>query len=154
MSTTAKEPRTERDMTAGDAMSSPVATVPDSGTILDAWSVMNTCHVRHAVVVRGDHCVGVLDDRDLVEAWHLGPSALQATPIKRLLRDRTSCVLPNASLRQVAELMNHARVDAVPVVDTTGKLRGLVTAGDVVHAVSQHGLHASSERSISTANPA
>jgi CBS domain-containing protein len=50
--------------------------------------------------------------------------------------------------------MNHARVDAVPVVDTTGKLRGLVTAGDVVHAVSQHGLHASSERSISTANPA
>lgn len=128
-------------MTAHDVMSTPVATVPETGTIFDAWTVMVTCRVRHTVVVRGDRCLGMLDDRDLVAAWSDGPSALQATPVKRLLRQRTACVLPDAPLRQVAAIMNTSRVDAVPVVAADGKLTGLITAGDVVHAVSQHGLH-------------
>lgn len=131
----------QRDLTAADAMSSPVVTVPESGTIFAAWSVMIACKVHHAVVVRGDHCIGVVDDRDLVDAWQQGPGALRATPIKSVLRDRTSCVLPSTSLRQVANIMDSSRVDAVPVVDATGKLDGLITAGDVVHAVSRHGLH-------------
>lgn len=131
-----------RDITAADAMSAPVITVPESGTIFDAWTVMVTCHVRHTVVVRGDHCLGVVDDRDLVEAWHEGPGALRATPVKKLLRTRTSCVLPDTPLKEVAAIMNHTRVDAIPVVEPNGKLTGLVTAGDLVHAVSRHGLHA------------
>ena len=129
------------DVTAADVMSAPAVTVPDSGTIWDAWSVMINFRVRHAIVVAGDHCVGVIDDRQLVQAWQRGPSALRATPIKRILRDRTSCVLAAAPLQQVASLMNSQRVDAVPVVDTSGTLLGLITAGDVIHAVARHGLH-------------
>ena len=131
-----------RDVSAADAMSSPVVTVPETATIFDAWSVLVHCRVRHAVVVHGDRCVGVVDDRDLVEAWHRGPGALRATAVKALLRDHTSCVLSDAPLREVARIMNEARTDAVPVVETDGKLVGLVTAGDVVHAVAEHGLHA------------
>lgn len=137
-----RAPVDERDITAADAMSAPVVTVPESGTIFDAWTVMVTCQVRHTVVVRGDRCLGVIDDRDLVEAWHDGPGALRATPVRTLLRDRTSCVLPDTSLQEVAAIMNQARVDAIPVVEPNGKLTGLVTAGDLVHAVSRHGLHA------------
>jgi CBS domain-containing protein len=36
--------------------------------------------------------------------------------------------------------MNTNRVDAVPVVDESGKLLGLVTADDVVHAAATKGL--------------
>jgi CBS domain-containing protein len=131
----------QRDLTAADAMTSPVVTVPETATLFDAWTVMVSFHVRHVVVVRDDHCLGVLDDRDLVSAWNSGPSALQATPVRRLLRDRTSCVLTDALLSQVADLMNTSRVDAVPVVEANGKLTGLITAGDIVHSVSRHGLH-------------
>jgi CBS domain-containing protein len=133
------------DVTAADAMTSPVVTVPDSGTIFDAWTVMVTCQVRHTVVVRGDHCLGVIDDRDLVRVWSDGPSALRATPVKSLLRGRTCCVLADTPLQQVAAIMTEARVDAVPVVEPDGKLTGLVTAGDLAHAVSRHGLHADYE---------
>lgn len=132
---------TSRDLTAADAMTSPVVTVPDSGTIWDAWSVLINCRVRHAVVVSRERCVGVIDDRELVQAWQQGPSALRSTPIRALLHDRTSCVLPEAALSQVASLMNTERIDAVPVVDASGKLLGLITAGDVLHAVAQYGLH-------------
>lgn len=131
----------ERDITARDAMSSPVMTVPETATIFDAWAVMINCKVRHTVVVRDNRCLGVLTDRDLVEAWHAGPGALRATPVRRLLPEHTSCVLPGASLRQVAQVMNMTRVDAVPVVEADGKLAGLVTAGDVVHTVARLGVH-------------
>jgi CBS domain-containing protein len=130
------------EVNAADVMSTPVATVSDQGTIWDAWSVLISCRVRHAVVVSGSHCVAVVNDRDLVDAWQQGPSVLRRTPLRSLLRDRTSCVLPDASLSQVAELMNADRVDAVPVVDVHGELLGLVTAGDIVHAVARYGLHA------------
>jgi CBS domain-containing protein len=130
-----------RDVTAEEAMSSPVATVPETGTILDAWTVMVTCGVRHTVVVRDDHCLGVLDDRALVNAWHAGPGALRATPVKQLLSGRTSCVLRDASLRQVAQIMESAYIDAVPVVEPDGTLMGLITATDVLRTVSQLGLH-------------
>jgi CBS domain-containing protein len=132
---------TSRDLTAADAMSSPVVTVPDSGTIWDAWSVLINYRVRHAVVVSHEHCVGVIDDRELVRAWQQGPSVLRATPVRLLLRDRTSSVLPGAALSQVAALMNTEQIDAVPVVDASGKLLGLITAGDVLHTVAQYGLH-------------
>jgi len=132
----------DREVTAGEAMSSPVVTVPEGGTILEAWTVMVTFRVRHAVVVRGDHCIGVLDDRALVEAWESGPSVLRSTAVRQLIGQRTVCVLPDASLREVAAIMNTCQVDAVPVVRADGKLVGLITAGDVIHAVSEHGLHA------------
>lgn len=130
------------EVNAADVMSTPVATVSDQGTVWDAWSVLISCRVGHVVVVSGSRCVAVLTDRDLVDAWQQGPSVLRRTPIRSLLRDRTSCVLPDASLSQVAELMNVERVDAVPVVDIHGELLGLITAGDIVHAVARYGLHA------------
>jgi acetoin utilization protein AcuB len=122
-------------------MTSPVVTVPDTGTIWDAWSLIINCHVRHAVVVAGDHCVGVVDDHVLVQAWQRGPSALRSTPIRALLRDRTSCVLPDAPLSQVADLMNSERIEAVPVVDEHGRLLGLITPCDILHAVAHYGLY-------------
>jgi acetoin utilization protein AcuB len=133
-------PQSAHEVTAAEVMTSPVVTVPDSGTIWDAWSVMVNCRVRHAVVASHGHCIGVVDDRELVQAWQQGPTALRSTPIRQLLHARTSCVLPEAPLRQVAVLMNAERVDVVPVVDASGKLLGLITAGDVVHAVARLGL--------------
>jgi CBS domain-containing protein len=127
-------------LTAGDVMSSPAITVSDSATIWDAWSAMFTNGVRHGAVVRGAHCTGVIDDRRLIQAWQQGPNALRSTPIGTLVRVPTSCVVREASLRRVAKIMNVERVDAVPVTDPAGRLLGLITAGDVVHAVAQLGM--------------
>ncbi len=102
---------------------------------------MLTCRVRHAVVVRAGHCLGVIDDRALVEAWHERSSALRATPVSKLLRDHTCCVLPETPLQKAAAIMYRSGVDAVPVVEADGALIGLLTAGDVVHAVARHGLN-------------
>jgi CBS domain-containing protein len=133
-------PTDSHQLTAGDVMSSPAITVPDSASIWDAWSAMFTNGVRHVVIVRGAHCAGVIDDRQLIQAWQQGPNALRSTSISALVTVPASCVLREASLRQVARIMNVERVDAVPVTDPAGRLIGLITAGDVVHAVAQLGV--------------
>jgi CBS domain-containing protein len=131
---------TSADLRAVDVMSSPVATAPESSSLWHAGDLMIGLGIHHVVVVKADHCIGVLTDRDVLEAWHRGPAAIRSTPVGRLVAASTACVLPEAPLSQVASVMNVNHVDAVPVVDETGKLLGLVTAGDIVHAVATHGL--------------
>jgi CBS domain-containing protein len=129
-------------VTAGAVMSSPVITVAQDHSLWDAWTLMSSCGVRHVVVTISNRCVGVIDDRRLVAAWTQGPSPMQHTSLRSVLDQRTACVLPDASLSTVAEIMNSNQVDAVPVVDKTGKVLGLITAVDVVRAVARWGVDA------------
>ena len=128
------------EMTAADVMSSPVISLAETSPILEAANLMLRQQIRHIVVVNGTHCIGVLTDRDLLETWYRGPAAMRTTIVRGLVANRTSCVLPDAALRQVARVMNENQVDAVPVVEEGGELLGLITAGDVVHAVAHYGL--------------
>ena len=137
--------RSEHAMVAADVMSSPVISVDAASSIWQAGDLMLNQQVRHVLVVSGGRCVGVIRDRDILEAWYEGPAAMRATPVRRRVSERTSCVLPDAALSQVAQVMNVNRVDAVPVVDPAGKALGIVTAGDVVAAVARYGVTAHDE---------
>ena len=132
--------RTGKDITAEAVMSSPVISVGQDQSLWDAWTLMSSCGVRHVVVTVRDRCVGVIDDRRLIAAWPQGPSPMRHTAVLRVLDERTACVLPDAPLSAIAGIMNTNQVDAVPVVDDTGKVLGLVTAVDLVRAVARWGV--------------
>lgn len=53
-----------------------------------------------------------------------------------MIRRGVSCVLPTTPAALVARTMVEAGTDAVPVVDPTGDLIGLVTSTDLVVAVA------------------
>lgn len=128
------------DVTAGMIMSEPVRTVTPDSSPWAAWSAMIEHGVRHLVVVADGGCVGVLDDREVFSQWPMGPLALRRQRIATMIRQRTTCVLPDTELRDVARIMNDDRVDAVPVLDETGRLVGVVTAGDIAAAVARWGI--------------
>lgn len=128
------------ELSASDVMSTPVATVDARSGLWQAGDLMMSLGVHHVVVADSGHCIGVLTDRDLLEAWYRGPAAIRGTPVSKLVATSTSCVLPDSPIRHLASIMNVNHVDAVPVVDESGRLLGLVTAGDVVHAVATYGL--------------
>jgi CBS domain-containing protein len=133
-------------VTAAMVMSSPVITVTVTDSLWDTWTLMSNCGVRHVAVVEGRHCVGVIDDRQLVAAWPQGPSAMQKTTVNQVLAPRIASALPETHLSEVAAIMNGGSVDAVPVVDEHGVLLGLLTAVDMVHAVARWGIHADLDR--------
>ena len=128
-------------VTARMIMSSPVLTVSPDASPWSARTLMIEHGVRHLVVVAGGHCVGVLDDREVFAQWPVGPLALRRQRIAGMIRPRTSCVLADADVRQVALVMVQDRVDAVPVVDEAGDVIGVVTGEDVARAVARWGLY-------------
>ena len=134
---------TSRMVVAADIMTSPVSTIDQNCSIREAGDLMLGRRIRHVAITAGQCCIGVLTDRDILEAWHRGPAALRATPVRRLVAVRTTCVLADASLQQVAHLMNRDLVDCVPVVGASGLALGIITSGDVIKAVAAHGVLAS-----------
>ena len=133
---------TERppDLRARDVMSTPVLVIGLDDTMWHAWSCLLESGRRHLVVCEGPHCVGVLDDRTLFAHWPTGPSGARSTPIRGLIRSRTTCVLPGSTLARVARVMVNEQIDAVPVTDESGVILGIVTGGDIAAAVARYDL--------------
>jgi len=129
-----------RAITARDIMSSPAVVISPDASLWDASRLMTTSGVRHLVVCFHGHVVGVIDDRVVFAQWPLGPIALRRTRLGEAIRSRTSCVLEDADVRRVAELMVIEATDAVPIVDDSGAVLGIVTTSDVVAAVARYGV--------------
>jgi len=127
-------------ITAGNIMSSPAVVISPDASLWDAARLMTTSGVRHLVVCFQGRVAGVIDDRTLSAQWPLGPQALRRTRLAQVIRSRTSCVLENAELQRVAEVMTIDAADAVPIVDDTGTVLGIVTTSDLVAAVARYGV--------------
>ena len=62
--------------------------------------------------------------------------ASQAMPVSALMSRDVVAVRPNASLREAARLLDHHRVDGLPVIDEEVRLVGVITRADIVRAIS------------------
>lgn len=132
MSALADTPR--HDLVA-DIMSRPVLTVEVGETLWDAWQLLFVSGLRHLVVIDDDgQTVGVLSDRSILAdvpatADNLSRrtvrDVLAMVPLVTITEERTP---PDA-----ARLMVQQAVEALPVLDGTGRLTGIVTETDIVH---------------------
>ena len=121
-------------------MTAPALSVSPETSIWATWSLMSRTGLHHLVVTTDDHSVGVIADRAVFSQWPMGPLALRRHSVREIMRERTSCVLPDAALQDAAAVMVADGVDAVPVIDADGALVGIVTTGDLTAAVAAHGL--------------
>lgn len=107
---------------------------------LDAAIVQMDRHaVRHVLVFDHDRCVGVLSDRDLLEAT--GWSTLRARhapPDQQYVRDMMSASLETATadetFAEACQRMYERRIGCLPVLDKAGKVVGMVTERDALRA--------------------
>lgn len=125
-------------LTAADVMTPGPVAVTETDTVAAAWELLAAGDFHHLPVVRGDRCVGVLDDRTLLRAWRPGGYGRARRPVGELLGPSCLTVGPSLSIGEVADRLCAARVDAAPVVDESGRLLGLVTAWDLVHVLAAH----------------
>lgn len=117
-----------------------VVTIHRNASLQEAASVMRQCHVGALVVAQGDgealEVVGIVTDRDLaIEVIALGvdPSSIR---VGDLAHQPVAHVAGSASLRDGAEAMRLAGVRRLLVVDEEGGVAGLVSADDLLSAIS------------------
>jgi CBS domain-containing membrane protein len=129
---------TETVLTAADVMTPGPLAVTETDTVAAAWELLAAGNFHHLPVVRGEVCVGVLDDRTLLRAWRPGGYGRARRPVGELLGPSCLTVGPSLTIGEVADRLCAARIDAAPVVDGDGRLLGVVTAWDLVHVLAAH----------------
>lgn len=127
-----------------EVMTTPVKTLREEQTLLDALTFLHEHKVRHIpIVTEGDRLVGVVTDRDVKRA---SPSALvpaQREVWERLVKETTLgkimtrdpiTVRPTDRVTSAVRTFVQERIGCLPVVENF-RLVGIVTARDLFRAM-------------------
>ncbi|MFO0727575.1 MAG: CBS domain-containing protein [Myxococcota bacterium] len=89
---------------------------------------MHTGSTDCLLVVGQNHALlGILTRRDLAEAVFDAPEPLAEVPVERVMTKNLWTVSPSATLGEATHLMEVHQIRRIPVVDTDGRLLGLVS---------------------------
>ena len=117
---------------AADLMSAPVFTLAAGADLGTAVAAFRSRRFRHVPVVQTDGTlVGMLSDRDL---WHPDPRGAGAQ-VQHVMATPVLSASPTAPVREIARVMLHEHVGAIPIVDAVGAPVGIVTRSDILRAL-------------------
>jgi IMP dehydrogenase len=117
-------------MLVRQVMNAQVVTVRPEATLFEALELLRSLEVRLLPVVDARGLLrGVLTDRDLARGSGGGAT------VADLMSTEGIFTFAEVDVRDPARRMAEWRVGAVPVIDRTGRLLGLVTYADVLRAM-------------------
>lgn len=127
------------------SMTRKVITADPDTPILEARETMTENGIRHLPVVdREDRLVGIVTDRDIRSAM---PSTLlddadsrevrtrlERVSVKEVMTRDPITISPQYTIQDALLLIQKTRVGAFPVVDETGRLKGIISIRDLVRS--------------------
>ncbi|MBZ0169068.1 inosine 5'-monophosphate dehydrogenase [Candidatus Methylomirabilis lanthanidiphila] len=132
-------------MRVKDRMRRSLVSVAQSDTLDHALTTLKRFNIRHLPVVKGDHVVGIVSDRDVKKA---APSPFDyptaeefraftsAVSVKEIMTKEVVTVAPLTPIEEAASLMSQKRIGALPVVQE-GRLIGMITETDVLGVMTE-----------------
>ncbi|MER2600255.1 MAG: CBS domain-containing protein [Caldilineales bacterium] len=128
------------DMFVRDWMTAKVITVDIHTTLPDAHKLMRSHKIRRLPVLDRGRLVGIVTRSDIREASPSETTSLSVWELQYLLSKlsmgdimtrKPITILPNATIRDAANLMYAHKIGGLPVVDTEGHLLGILTESDI-----------------------
>ena len=130
--------------TVREIMCSPVITVGLDDTLEVVKAILERNHIHHVVVRSEGRVMGVVSDRDVLRAlspfigkeWAERKQDLQTLRrrVHQIMRRHPIVIEPEADLREAASLLMREDVSCLPVVESDGRLVGIVTSKDLLAA--------------------
>lgn len=120
-------------MVVEEIMTKNPVTVESTATVREAVEKLYELDVRHVPVIEDGNLVGILSDRDM-RAFEPRWSQLLENPVSNLMSSDVLSVEPETEVADLIDTMIEQKVGAVPVVDSTGELVGIVSYIDVLRA--------------------
>jgi IMP dehydrogenase len=101
-------------------------TLPPDALVSDAIALMERYHISGVPITDDDKLVGILTNRDLrFEKNH-------AQPVSALMTSRDLVTAPvGTTLAEAEQLLHRHRIEKLPIVDSEGRIRGLITVKDI-----------------------
>jgi len=126
---------------AQDLMTSPVTWLPSDSTLLEAWTVMKRTGIHHLPVtsVHGT-LVGMISNHDLLPYAHElesvnPPGSSAGHKLARVMSSRVLSATPTTEIREIALVMLDEHVGAIPILDGSRHLLGILTTSDILRAI-------------------
>lgn len=117
-------------MKISEVMTRDVRTVRPDQTAQEAASFMLSDDTGSMPVSDGDRLLGMITDRDIavrgVANGH-GPD----TPVSELMTNDVVCARDTDDVEEVASKMSSAQVRRMPIVDSSDRICGIVSLGDL-----------------------
>lgn len=114
-----------------DRKGSRVLTISPDATVYEAVQRMNEHRVGAVVVCTGDRVTGIFTERDLlrrVVGQRRDPATVR---VRDVMTAEVVCCHPFTDLDDARSIFMQQRIRHLPVVDRDGRLRGLVSIGDL-----------------------
>jgi len=113
---------------------SAVVTILPTASIAEAVHSLSEHRIGALVVSSdGQSIDGILSERDIVRSLAKDGAPTMDKSVEALMTSKVQTCTGNASIAQLMELMTQKRIRHLPV-ESDGKLKGLVSIGDVVQA--------------------
>src|SRR5688572_4953236 len=88
------------------------------------------------VVAAKERIIGIIPDRDLAMAAHLQGVAVRDSRVSSAMAREVKTCTPRDTPATVQALMQHHRIRRVPVVDSQRRIVGMISLGDLAHAMA------------------
>lgn len=112
-----------------------------NGKLSDAKNLMEDKHIRHLPVVSGEKLVGMLSLTDIHrisfganydQQSEVDSSIFHSLSLEQVMKAEPRTVSPETPIKEVAQELAVEEFHALPVVNQSGKLEGIVTTTDLV----------------------
>ena len=123
------------------------AAVPPDATLMEIRGYFSSRGIHHLLVVEGERLVGVISDRDVLQAISpfldtYAEDYRDAGTLTREAREIMSrdpvTIGPDATVEEAAALLLEYEISCLPVVSRRGSVEGILTSKDVLKYSSQN----------------
>lgn len=118
-------------MQVGDIMHTDVKTASPEDTFADVAKIMQRNGISSVVVLDGAKLRGIVTERDIVNLVAAGGDPHSVTVAHGMTRRDLATVSPKTDIAEAAELMAARNIRHLPVVDTRGKVVGIISIRDL-----------------------
>ncbi|MBM3179647.1 MAG: CBS domain-containing protein [Chloroflexi bacterium] len=126
-------------MFVGERMSHPVISVSPETPIHDALVMFKKEHIRRAPVIKNGKLVGIVSERDLLNAspspvtslsvWEMN-YLLSKVTVKQVMSKKVRTIDVNTPIEEAARIMADSKIGGVPVM-RSGAIAGIITETDL-----------------------
>ena len=125
-----------------EIMSSPVYVISPDETVARARNLMLRHKIGRLVLVENNKPIGIVTKKDISRrldqaepAWRRRP--IDSIPIRQVMTESLITIYPDASPKQLSQLMIENNIGGLPVVNNKDEVIGIVTKWDLIRYFSE-----------------
>ncbi len=111
---------------------SEVASIAADAPLCAAVTELGTRRIGALLVMDGSEIKGILSERDLIYCLKEHGAEILDWPVSRAMSAPPIVIAPDIDVLLALALMTQRRIRHLPVVDSGGELKGIVSIGDLV----------------------